>query len=84
MGKDRQTIVKPVDKHADFLRVVTPRVNKALKAIELLGNQAGAAYAPTKAEVVEMFAAIRKKVDEAEACYKGGAAQVSGFAFAEK
>ena len=84
MGKKTNTSDKPVDKHAAFLRVVTPRVNKALKAIELIGNQAGAAYAPTKAEVAEMFVVLRRAVDNAQKCYTSGAAQVSGFSFAGK
>lgn len=84
MGKNSKTSTKPVDKHADFLRVVTPRLNKVLKAIELLRNQAGAAYAPTKAEVLEMFVAIREKVDETESYYLGGGKQTAGFSFSKK
>lgn len=69
------------DKHAAFVGVATPRINKALKAIELLANQSGAAYAPTKAEVADMFATIRKKVDEVEKCYQGGSTLGGGFSF---
>lgn len=81
MVKKKNGVSKPVDKHADFLRVATPRVNKALKAIELLSNQSGAAYAPTKAEVANMFATIRQKVDDVEKCYTEGASLQSGFSF---
>lgn len=84
MGKKNSTSIKPVDKHADFLRVVTPRLNKVLKAIELLRNQAGDAYAPTKAEVLEMFVAIRAKVDETESYYLGEGKQTAGFSFTKK
>ena len=81
MGKKKNETNTPVDKHADFLRVQTPRVNKALKAIELLANCAGAAYAPTKTEVADMFATIRSKVDAVEECYTEGASLESGFKF---
>jgi len=81
MGKKKNETSKPVDKHADFLRVVTPRVRKALKAIELLANQAGVAYAPTKAEVADMFAALRTKINDVEKCYTEGASLQTGFLF---
>lgn len=81
MGKKKNDTSKPVDKHADFLRVQTPRVNKALKAIELLANGAGAAYAPTKAEVSDMFATIRSKIDDVEKCFTEGADLQGGFSF---
>jgi len=81
MGKKKNDTNKPVDKHSDFLRVQTPRVNKAIKAIELLANCAGAAYAPTKSEVADMFATIRSKVDIVEKCYTEGSTLESGFKF---
>jgi len=81
MSKKQNQTSKPIDKHADFLRVATPRVNKALKAIELISNQASAAYAPTKAEVADMFATIRSKVDSVEKCYTEGSTLETGFKF---
>lgn len=84
MGKERKPKKVYKDKHEAFLCVVTPRVGKALRAIALIGNQAGVAYAPTKAEVAEMFKAIRAKVDETEKCYTEGITQASGFSFAGK
>ena len=81
MGKKKNDVNKPVDKHADFLRVQTPRVNKALKAIGLLANGSGAAYAPTKSEVADMFAIVRSKVDDVEKCFTEGASLESGFKF---
>jgi len=81
MSKKKNDTSKPVDKHADFLRVQTPRVSKALKAIELLSNGSGAAYAPTKSEVADMFAAIRSRVDDVEKCFTEGASLQGGFKF---
>jgi len=84
MGKKKNDTNKPVDKHADFLRVCTPRVEKALNSIGLLANTAGAAYAPTKAEVADMFATIREKIDNVEKCYTEGASLKSGFSFSRE
>lgn len=81
MSKKTNNSTKVVDKHADFLRVAAPRVEKILKAIDLLANTSGGAYAPTKGEVSDMFATIREKVDNVEKCYTEGASLKSGFAF---
>lgn len=81
MVKRKKSDKPTVDKHETFLRVVTPRVKKALKAIGLIGNQAGVAYAPTVEEVTLMFKAIRKKVDETEKLYLGKAVQGGDFSF---
>lgn len=83
MSKAKNSTNKPVDKHADFLRVAAPRVNKVLKAIELLANTAGGAYAPRRTEVADMFATIRSKVDAVEKCYTEGNALETGFSFAD-
>jgi len=81
MSKKKNDTEKPVDKHADFLRVAAPRVEKVLKAVGLLANTSGAAYAPTKSEVADMFATIRSKVDDVEKCYTEGGSLESGFKF---
>lgn len=81
MSKKKKNSKTEVDKHANFLRVVTPRVKKALRAIGLIGNQAGAAYAPTVDEVTLMFASIRKKVDDTEKRYLGACTDESDFTF---
>lgn len=81
MAKKKKESKPAEDKHAAFLRVVTPRVKKALKAIELIGNQAGAAYAPTVGEVTFMFESLRKKVDATEKRYLGACKQEDEFNF---
>lgn len=54
-------------KQDTFLRVVTPRVNKALKAISLVSNCAGSAYAYTpeqsKAVTLALQVAVQQVVD---------------------
>ena len=81
MGKKKKVKKPAEDKHEKFLRVATPRVNKALKAIALIGNQAAAGYSPTEEEVADMFATIRKKVDEAEKCYQSSSTKGVAFSF---
>jgi len=81
MGKKKNDTSTPVDKHADFLRVQTPRVNKAIKAIELLANCSGVAYAPTKAEVADMFATLQQKLNDVQLCYTEGSSLKTGFKF---
>jgi len=83
MVKKKKSNKPPADKHADFIRVVTPRVNKALTAIGLIGNQAGAAYAPTEDEVADMFAVLRKKITDTEKCYQKGQSADADFAFGQ-
>jgi len=75
MGKNKGKDKPQEDKHAKFKRVVTPRMNKALKAIGLVGNQAGAAYAPAKEDVAHIITTLHEAVDKVEKMYtaKGSA-----------
>lgn len=79
MAKKKKVIPKNESKRDKFKRVVTPRVNKALKNIGLIGNQAGAAYEPTKDDVADIMAALRAKVDEVENQYLGQGQTQGGF-----
>lgn len=67
------------EKHKDFVRVVTPRVKKALKAIALIGNQSGAAYAYTEDEVTKIFGTLQDEIAKAEKRYQGGDSQEVDF-----
>lgn len=60
------------EKHKDFIRVVTPRVKKALKAIALVGNQSGSAYVSTEDEVHKIFGTLHDEVSKAEKRYQNG------------
>jgi len=53
MAKKRKTNPPPKDetKEQKFIRVVTPRVAKAVKCIKLIGNCAGIGYDYTTAQV---------------------------------
>lgn len=69
MGKKKKNSKPAEDKHEKFMRVVTPRVGKALKAIRLISNQAGAAYSYTEDDVAQIITALRDAVDNVEGCY---------------
>ncbi|MBA7590678.1 hypothetical protein ES708_32806 [subsurface metagenome] len=79
MGKKKKQGKTQDEKHKDFIRVVTPRVKKAIKAIKLIGNQSGSAYVSTEDEVKVIFSALRKKVDDTEKCYTSGGKQEVDF-----
>ena len=79
MAKKKNTVPKEETKREKFKRVVTPRVNKALKMIALVGNQAGAAYEYTPDDVEDIIAALRDEVTAVENKYLGKGEQSAGF-----
>lgn len=79
MAKKQKKGKSQDEKHKDFVRVVTPRVKKALKAIGLIGNQAGSAYVSTEDEIKSIFDALRKMVDATEKRYTSGDTQDVDF-----
>lgn len=52
-----------------FERVIRPRVEKAMKAIELIGNGASREYDPPPEEIAELLASLRLQLEEVEARY---------------
>lgn len=61
--RDKAEITK--EKQAKFRRVVQPRVSKAVKALELVGNCAGAGYDYTveqKAQILEAIGTAFKEL----------------------
>lgn len=79
MGKKQKKGKSQDEKHEDFIRVVTPRVKKALRAIGLIGNQAGSAYVSTEDEVKSIFDVLRKMIDATEKRYTSGDTQDVDF-----
>lgn len=57
-------------KEARFLRVAEPRVNRACKAVSLLGNLADSSYAYTEKQVEAMFSAVQESLDTARAAFR--------------
>lgn len=58
-ARRRQTINKDESKSERFVRVVTPRVSKAVKAIKVIGYCAGTAYESTPEQVAQITSALQ-------------------------
>jgi len=66
-------------KFASFKRVAAPRVNKALKAIGLVGLCASSNYASTEAERKAIVLALQTAVADVEVRFSGEQKAVAGF-----
>lgn len=62
-------INKQETKEERFVRIAEPRVNRACKAISLLGNLSGSGYEYTQEQVDAMFGAVQKSLDTARASF---------------
>ena len=78
-----QAIPENESKADRFKRVVTPRINKAVKAIEVIGFCGGSSYEYTPKQVEQiseaLFAAIAKMADS----FVGDAPAKGSFQFAK-
>jgi hypothetical protein len=81
--KKRNTVPIPKDEkpEARFLRVVTPRVRKALKYIKAIGSCSGTAYKSSSEQVAKMFRSLTDAVETAEHRYMEKAKQGEDFNF---
>lgn len=70
MAKRKKSDKPAEDKRVKFKRVVTPRVQKALKYIALIGNQSGSAYSYTENDVGIIITSLRVAVDALEKRYR--------------
>lgn len=68
-------------KEQRFVRVAEARVNRACKAVFLLGNLASNSYGYTDEQVDAMFAAVQKCVDDARAAFNKREKNVGNFRF---
>lgn len=68
-------------KRADFVRVVTPRVTKAIKAIGLIANCSGANYLYTDEQAGQVIKVLNEAVNAVAEAYVKKAVAASGFAF---
>lgn len=59
-------------KEQRFVRIAEPRVNRACKAVSLLGNLAGSGYDCTPEQVDAMFGAVQAALDNARAQFDRG------------
>lgn len=54
------------DKRSDFKRLIIPRLEKALKAIKVIGNLSAGQYAYTESEAEKVVQALRLATDQVE------------------
>ena len=54
------------DKRADFKRLLIPRLDKAIKAIKVIGNLSASQYAFTEGEAEKVIQALRLAIDQVE------------------
>ncbi len=54
------------DKRADFKRLLIPRLDKAIKAIKIIGNLSASQYAFTEGEAEKVIQALRLATDQVE------------------
>jgi len=67
------------EKLAAFKRVCTPRVNKAIKAISLVGLCASANYESSQAETKAVVLALETAVADVKARFSGEQKATAGF-----
>ena len=79
MAKKKKSTKPAEDKHVKFKRVVTPRVQKALKAIKLIGNQASKAYEYSEDDVHVIFGTLHDAVSDTEKMFTTGDVQPVDF-----
>jgi len=79
MAKRKSKPPENETKEQRFKRVVVPRVNKALKAIRLIGNCSGSGYAYREEDAVQIFNALADAVNEAQAKFMTRASESTDF-----
>lgn len=81
MAKNAKLTELDKDKHIKFQRIVQPRVNRALRAIELVGNCSVGTYAYTAEEIEQMQSTLQGAVDNAMQRFYNKGKQDVGFKF---
>lgn len=82
MKRTKKEIPKNETKPARFVRVVTPRVSKALKAIKTVGFCTGASYEYTPQQADQIVKALTGAVvDLSKRLAKTKPAETTGFEF---
>lgn len=57
-------------KSARFVRIAESRVERACKAIRLIGNLSASGYECTESQVEAMFSAMQQELDTARAAFR--------------
>lgn len=64
---------------ARFVRIANRRVQKALDALDLVGNLTGSAYKSTKEQRGKIVSALNKAVSDVAETLESGKTKASGF-----
>lgn len=78
----RQEIPKDESKADRFIRVVTPRVGKAIKAIRQIGFCAGGTYEYKPEQAEQIVSALRKELQDLDTKFTTKADTQAAFEFA--
>jgi len=80
---DKKKTNKPLNESKSdcFKRVVVPRVDRAVKAISLVGSCTGSAYEYGPKEVAAIVKTLTESVEETTRRLKGEGVSESGFSF---
>lgn len=83
MAKKRKSNPPPANETdaERFIRVVTPRINKAVKAIALVGSCAGTGYAYTPKQTGAIVTTLSNGVERVSAAYTKTGKATEGFKF---
>lgn len=81
MARKTSKEVEDADKHLKFQRIVQPRVNRAIRAIDLIGNCAVASYSYSTKEVDTIQDALLNAVSAMTKRFRDKGKQDSGFKF---
>ena len=83
MSKNKRKQVVPEDetKEAKFIRVVTPRINRAVKVISLIGNCAGAGYVYSVEQHTQIIEVLEKAVEALDAKFSRTKQETTKFGF---
>lgn len=76
-----QKAKKAQAKRDAFIKVVVPRMTKAIKAIRLVGNCSSGNYLYTTEQAVYIYEALVNAVQAVEKAYSGKAEKEAEFAF---
>lgn len=82
-ARRRQEISKDETKADRFVRVVTPRIMKAVKAIKQIGNCAGASYESTPEQIRQIDDALTTAIDLVRGKFVQGTEPADIFEFGE-
>jgi len=85
MSKKKNKVGEPLEageaKEARFVRIVVPRINKAVKAISLIGNCSGSSYGYTDIQVSDIERVLHGAVENMIGRYKAKSDSSNKFDF---